>query len=137
MCYLLHSLRSLVLEIQYIFLFHSSLKNSSGLKKQKDCTLEERLVPRNTKATALLGMTEDQAASYKSLWELPCGSDGKDSAFNAEDPGLIPGSERSSGERNGYSVFLNTAVFLPREFHGVGSLKGYSPWGHKELDTTE
>ena len=29
------------------------------------------------------------------------GSGGKESACNAGDPGLIPGSERSSGERNG------------------------------------
>ena len=31
----------------------------------------------------------------------PRGSDGKESAFNAEDPGLIPGSERFPGEGNG------------------------------------
>ena len=30
-----------------------------------------------------------------------------------------------------------TPVFLPEEFHGQRSLVGYSPWGHKELDTTE
>ena len=30
-----------------------------------------------------------------------------------------------------------TLVFLPREFHGQRSLAGYSPWGRKELDTTE
>ena len=29
------------------------------------------------------------------------------------------------------------SVFLLREFHGKKSLMGYSPWGHKELDTTE
>ena len=29
------------------------------------------------------------------------GSDGKESAFNAGDPGSIPGSERSPGEGNG------------------------------------
>ena len=29
------------------------------------------------------------------------------------------------------------SVFLPRESHGQKSLAGYSPWGHKELDTTE
>ena len=29
------------------------------------------------------------------------------------------------------------AVFLPGESHGQRSLAGYSPWGHKELDTTE
>ena len=30
-----------------------------------------------------------------------------------------------------------TPVFLPGEFHGQKSLAGYSPWGCKELDTTE
>ena len=30
-----------------------------------------------------------------------------------------------------------TPVFLPGESHGEGSLAGYSPWGHKESDTTE
>ena len=30
-----------------------------------------------------------------------------------------------------------TAVFLPGESHGQRSLVGHSPWGHKELDTTE
>ena len=29
-----------------------------------------------------------------------------------------------------------TPVFLPGESQGWGSLAGYSPWGHKELDTT-
>ena len=30
-----------------------------------------------------------------------------------------------------------TPVFLPGESHGWRSLTGYSPWGHKESDTTE
>ena len=30
-----------------------------------------------------------------------------------------------------------TPVFLPGESQGQGSLAGYSPWGHKESDTTE
>ena len=30
-----------------------------------------------------------------------------------------------------------TPVLLREEFHGQRSLAGYSPWGHKELDTTE
>ena len=34
---------------------------------------------------------------------FPGGSDGKESACNAGNPGFIPGSERSPGERNGYS----------------------------------
>ena len=30
-----------------------------------------------------------------------------------------------------------TPGFLPGESHGQRSLVGYSPWGHKEWDTTE
>ena len=33
---------------------------------------------------------------------FPGGSDGKESACNADDSGLIPGSGRSPGEGNGY-----------------------------------
>ena len=54
------------------------------------------------------------------------GSDGKESACHAADSGSIPGLGRSPGE-----------VFLPGEFHGQRNLAGYSPWGCKELDTTE
>ena len=31
----------------------------------------------------------------------------------------------------------STPVLLPGESHGWRSLIGYSPWGRKELDTTE
>ena len=33
---------------------------------------------------------------------FPGGSDGKESAYNARDPGSIPGSGRSPGEGTGY-----------------------------------
>ena len=33
--------------------------------------------------------------------------------------------------------WLPIAVLLPGEFRGQRSLEGYSPWGCKELDTTE
>ena len=33
--------------------------------------------------------------------------------------------------------WLPTPVFLPQEFHGQRSLVAYSPWDHKESDTTE
>jgi len=32
---------------------------------------------------------------------------------------------------------VTTTVFLHGKFHGWRSLVGYSPWGHKESDTTE
>ena len=56
----------------------------------------------------------------------------EESTYNAGDLGSIPGLGRSPGEGNGYP----TPVFLPGEFHGQRSWVGYSPWGHKELDTT-
>ena len=33
--------------------------------------------------------------------------------------------------------WLTSPLFLPGESHGQRSLVGYSPWGRKELDTTE
>ena len=35
------------------------------------------------------------------------------------------------------SQWQPTPVFLPGESHGQRSLASYSPWGQKELDTTE
>ena len=35
------------------------------------------------------------------IYNFPGGSDGKASAYNAGDPGSIPGSGRSPGEENG------------------------------------
>ena len=63
---------------------------------------------------------------------FPGGSEGKASAYNVRDPGLIPGLGRSPGERNG-----NPLHGLPGKSHGLRSLVGYSPWGRKESDTTE
>ena len=65
----------------------------------------------------------------------PGGSEGKASACNVGDPGLIPGSGRSPGEGHGNL----TPVFLPGESHGWRSLVGYkySPWGCRESDMLE
>ena len=64
---------------------------------------------------------------------FPDGSDGKESACNARDLGLIPRLGRCPAEGNGNQLL----VFFPGEVHGQRSLADYSPWGHKELDTTE
>ena len=65
--------------------------------------------------------------------EFPGGSDGKESACNTGDPDSIPGSGRSPGEENGnllqYSCLENS---MDR-----GACWIYSPWDHKESDTTE
>ena len=46
--------------------------------------------------------------------------------------GSIPGSGRSPGEGNGYSLQYSCL-----ENYRQRSLAGYSSWGSKELDTTE
>ena len=63
---------------------------------------------------------------------FPGDSDGKESSCNTGELSLIPGSGRSPGAGN-----APTPVLLPGDFHGQRSLVGYSPWGHKESDTTE
>ena len=61
------------------------------------------------------------------------GSDSKESTYNTEDQCLIPGLGKFPGEENG-NPFL---YFLPGKSHGQRSLVGYSPWGCKEVETTE
>ena len=66
----------------------------------------------------------------KLLWGrlgLPCGSAGKESACSAGDLGSVSGWEDPWRRKK-----LPTPVLWPGEFHGL-----YSPWGRKELDTTE
>ena len=101
------------------------------------------------------------------VWCIFDSSVGKESACNAGDPGSIPGSRRSAGEGIAHPLQYSWAslvaqlvknlpamqkiwfdlwigkipwrrarlpapVFWPGEFHGL-----YSPWGCRELDTTE
>ena len=62
---------------------------------------------------------------------FPGGSEGKASACDVEDPGLIPGSRRSPGEGNGHPLQYS---YLENP---MDSGAWYSPWGRKESDTTE
>ena len=62
------------------------------------------------------------------VFGFPDSSVGKESACNAGDLGSIPVSGRFPGEGKG----LPTPVFWPGESHEL-----YSPWSHKESDTTE
>ena len=66
------------------------------------------------------------------VW-LPAGSDGKESTCDAGDLGSIPGLGRSPG--GGYGNPLQYSCL--EKSHGHRSLVGYSPWGHKESETTE
>ena len=68
----------------------------------------------------------------KSQLGFPGGSDGKESACNAGDPGSIPGSGRSPGEGNGnplqYSCLKNSM--------DIGACQA-TAHGASESDTTE
>ena len=64
---------------------------------------------------------------------FPGVSDAKESTCNAGDPDLTPGMGRFPWRRE----WLLTLVFLLGKSHGQTSLVGYSPWGHKDSDTTE
>ena len=90
--------------------------------------------------TAVHGFTESDTTEWLNWTELnewmsgfPGDSVGKEPAWNAGDLGLIPGCERFPGGGYGnppqYSCLENP--------HGQRSLVGYSPWNHKESDTTE
>ena len=72
-------------------------------------------------------------ASVSQNWASLGGSDSKESACNAGDLGWDPWV----GKILWRTAWQLTPVSLPGESHGRRSLTGYSPWDHKELDTTE
>ena len=64
---------------------------------------------------------------------FPGGSDGKESACTAGDPGSVIGW-------GGYPLEKEMAThstILAWRIRGQRNLVGYSPWGSKEVDTTE
>ena len=71
---------------------------------------------------------------YRKKWGFPGGSDGKESACNAGDLGLIPGPGRSPGEGNGNPLQYSC---LENSMDRGAWWATYSPWGCKELDTTK
>ena len=70
--------------------------------------------------------------SPNAYWGFSGGSNSKESACNAGDPGSIPGLERSPEK----DMATHSSI-LAGEFQGQRSLVDYSPWGHKESGTTE
>ena len=59
--------------------------------------------------------------------------DSKETACNEGRPRFDPWIEKIPWRRE----WLPSPVFLPGESHGLRSLVGYSPWGHKKLDRIE
>ena len=63
---------------------------------------------------------------------FPSGSDGKESACNAGSPSSILGLRSSPGVGK-----ATDSSILACEISWTEEPDGYSPWGHKDLDTTE
>ena len=61
------------------------------------------------------------------------GSDGKSICLQCRRPGFDPWFGKILWRRKWQPI----PVFLPGKFHGQRSLVGYSPWGRKELATSE
>ena len=66
------------------------------------------------------------------MLSFPGGSDDKIVCLQCGRPGFDPWVGKSPWGRKRQP----TPVPLPGESHGWRNLRGYSPWGHKELDTT-
>ena len=64
------------------------------------------------------------------------GASGKEPACQCKRP-KKPGFSPWVGKIRWRRKWQPTPVYLPGESHGRRSLLGYSPWGHKESDTTE
>ena len=64
---------------------------------------------------------------------FPDGAVVKNLPANARDTGLTPELGRSLGVGNGNPLWYSCLG----KSHGQRSLAGYSPWGCKELETTE
>ena len=72
----------------------------------------------------------------KYVWGFPGGISGKESVCQCR-----------RHKRHGFNPWVGkipwrrkwqpAPVFLPGKYQGRGSLVSYSPWGHKESDTTE
>ena len=73
----------------------------------------------------MLFFSPSWSVSFSDLYALTCGSGGTESACNAGDLVSNPGSGRSPGEGNG----------SPLQYSLVDPVyRGFSPWGHQELD---
>ena len=66
-------------------------------------------------------------------WGIPRWLSGKESAWQCERCRFHPWMGRIPWRRRQQPA----PVFLPGKCHGQRSLAGYSPWGHKDSDTSE
>ena len=87
----------------------------------------EPLLPAGIEAAGVLSKAETLVLRAPLFEAFPDSSLSKESACNAEDPGLIPRSGRAPGEGIGY----------PRQYSGLENSMDYIIHGVAQSDTTE
>ena len=96
------------------------------------CWLKASCSPFEIQIESLCSFTSRER-TFSYIYGFPTVSDSKEYACNAGDLGSIPGLGRSPGGRQGHPLQCSCL----ENPHGQRSLAGYSPWGHRESDTTE
>ena len=102
-----------------------------------------------------LGIHMERVPTYSDRWKKIRGQKGflvfgvfyEKKGFLRGTGGKEPACQSRKCKRQGFNPWVGTIpwrrewqptpVFLPGESHGQRNLVGYSPWGRKELDTTE
>ena len=116
------------------------MTNTCNLRSSQEIDLENKKVPKDHRSaqcevySLALRRKREPSGDFSPgshRWDFPGGSDGKVSAYNAGDPGSIPGSGRSPREGNGNPLQYSC---LENPMEG-GSC--YTSWARKESDTTE
>ena len=112
---------------------------SQGERLQEQESLKEPLAFKTARNTFLLFLS-------RSLWEFDRvalrwgfsgGASGQESACQRRSLKRCGSGLPWVGKIFWRRAWQPTPVFLPGESHGQRSLTGYSPWGHKESETTE
>ena len=91
---------------------------------------------RNLKEPAKLTVMKCLLTSAAQVLGFPGGASGKEPEClcrRQKRQGFSPWVRKIPWRR----AWKPTSIFLPGERHGQWSLVGYSPWGRRELDTTE
>ena len=111
----------------------SSLESSCPSSKPRNCFFWDFHFP---STVFLIGQNGELLVSKSGCQGLPRWLSGKEPAYlcrRCRRHGFNPWVRKTPWRR----AWQPTPIFLPGKSHGPRGLAGYSPWGHKELDTTE